>query len=346
MPPRAAIYIPSINIMRYLGVARQWLRFITPQKIQFSKLFRILFPGSTSNTYEKLTQLKHLTVTPSENESVLDQLLKLTDLTSLDISWTQIARDSLRYLAKLTRLESLNIAGVRGDSAGTDWTVFASLPNLREFTDQCVNFKESGKHLLEFTRLTKLDVRVHSLSVTSLQLLTNLRELMNRENFDSDVVNLAPLENLTHLTIEGFKKISQISYPPRLKELVINSVSNTETKPPEFFDSLCDVITLERLELNSPAIFSENSQQLSPHITRLTNLRELKIYLLAPEVCRNLLHLPSLRKIHLGFFQLSKYEDTFKQMTQLVELWLRSTSGLDIPALRKLFPFAVYKVLV
>ena len=308
-----------------------------------------------------------MTVTPSENESVLDQLLKLTDLTSLDISWTQIARDSLRYLAKLTRLESLNIAGVRGDSAGTDWTVFASLPKLRKFTDQCVNFKESGKHLLEFTRLTKLDVRVHSLSVTALQHLTNLRELMNRENFDSDVVNLAPLENLTHLTIEGIKKISQISYPPRLKELVINSVSNTETKPPEFFDSLCDVITLERLELNSPAIFSENSQQLSPHITRLTNLRELKIYLLAPgtletpqkcriqsnelffsqiEVCRNLLHLPSLRKIHLGLFQLSKHEDTFKQMTQLVELWLRSTSGLDIPAVRKLFPFAVYKVLV
>lgn len=231
------------------------------------------------NNFEGLTQLKHLTAATSDDHSVLEHMQKLTGLTSLDLSWSQTTREALTCLQKLTTLEALNVSGIsphKGAAFGSDWQIFASLPNLRALTDTLIfaDHPPDAEYFSEFTRLTKLDLQIPGIASEALLGLTDLKSLTVRGTIQSNSINFASLANLTYLMMEGNATIEDISLPPRLKEffiLIADIPSSVPTR--SFFSGLCNATTLERLEFSGYVDFEDDP--LAEFITRLVNLREL-----------------------------------------------------------------------
>lgn len=288
----------------------------------------------------------------------MDQIQKLTGLTSLNISWTSISRESLKCLTKLTNLESLDVSGIDRTPVGSDWKfLVASLPKLRTLYDT----PDDNESLL---------------------FLTNLREL----TLEGEMIelNFAALTNLTRLCANCSDKTTQIIFPPNLKDLLLYNISNQQPRPAELFADLCNLTALESLELISPNVVTPNLQPLPLGITQLTRLRELKKFSLSPgkpplfsklkfhpifyvlmescfvssvtplfsllklsfqtDLCHSLLKMPSLRNIQVVHLPQTECLEMLRQMTQLVEFCYEGTrSDPDIAQVRKNLPFAVYR---
>lgn len=179
----------------------------------------------------------------------MHQIQKLTGLTSLNLSWTEIERDALTCLTRLTNLRSLDITGL--SLREFDWEILTLLPNLR--TLKTNHFKNKSDN----------------------NALTNLHELILSGNaWNEYELNLAMLTNLTRLAYVNHHTISKISFPPYLKKLVVDDSSSRYPKPAEYFDDLFNLASLESLAFNSPR--KQDLQTLPPGLTRLTKLRKFK----------------------------------------------------------------------
>lgn len=206
-------------------------------------------------------------------DETMVKVLELTDLTSLDISWTSVTKKTLKHLTRLSKLMSLNISSVDGDRNDV-FKLLANLPNLVELTDNSRNFKHVDL-LSYFYRLTKLNVRgvltADPISAEKFWGLTNLKNLTFRGRLIPDSVDFSPMTNLTQLTIEDYEKLDRILLPPQLTVLNIESMPHSSI----FFESICNASTLKHLTLSSlqnEFVYLEHND-----IIRLTNLQSLTL---------------------------------------------------------------------
>jgi hypothetical protein len=210
-------------------------------------------------------------VAPFEDDSLILELLKLTNLTCLDFVWNQTISNTIQHITKLTKLEMLNVSGLATE---IDWAIIATMPNLKHFSAEIVAFTQEYVDVLpQFSRLTNLDLLAQKLpqSPQVLFSLTDLRELTYFDALPSSA-NFAPLVNITKLLFNVSAKIEQISLPPKLKEIAIYHIPTYWPSTDTFFDGLCNATTLEKLELFS----SSADFQFPSAIALLVNLRSLK----------------------------------------------------------------------
>lgn len=215
-------------------------------------------------------QLKHLSLL-SEDDDAIRKIFQFTSLTSLDLGWIAIKETTLQFLSNLSNLESIRIA--ERDWQGLDWNVLKKLPKLRSLTDEFHNNYGRLSILPDLARLTSLALTVWPTTGLPTQLLslTELRELTLTGFGDDEPVDLSPLVHLTRLKYP-FKQDSEFLNPlPNLKFLHVSYVATTMKT--RIFDNICEVKTLEQLEIW--AIRSE-FDYLDPLTEALPKLKTLK----------------------------------------------------------------------
>lgn len=184
-----------------------------------------------------LTNLRDLTLSWGNNNIRDEDLLQLTNLTSLDVKKRSIFTDA--SLSLLTNLTSLHIGGNKNVTI----TCLFHLSNLNQLNDYDLKTESVGLNsftpiavLLRLTNLTSLDLgedwdltisdllqltnlkslnlgegkntNIDNISLTSLLLLTNLTRLDLAENREIRDAGLRGLTNLRELNLGGNQKIT------------------------------------------------------------------------------------------------------------------------------------------
>ncbi|MCC5657315.1 leucine-rich repeat domain-containing protein [Nostoc sp. XA010] len=271
----------------------------------------------------------------------LNSLSKLTNLTSLYLSGTQVS--DVSALANLTNLTELNLSRTQV----SDISVLAELTNLAQL--DISNTQVSNISVLaELTNLAQLDIsftRVSDISV--LAELTNLAQLHISLTQVSDISVLANLTNLTELSL-SFLQVSDISVLADLTNLTLLSL---------FLTKVSDVSVLANLTNLTELYLCRTQVRDVSALTKLTNLKELDISQTQVSDISSLANLTNLTLLNLSNTQVSDISplanlinltglnlsntqvsdvSPLANLTNLKELNLRGTQVSDVSALANL----------
>ncbi len=155
---------------------------------------------------ESLPYVENLSIAYSEptNASMKD-LARMTQLRSLDMTGTDVGDEGLVQLAKLTNLEELLLSYARFNDKG--FAPLAALTKLRKFEAVHTRFgKESVPVLAKLTTLEDVNLDYTAIddeSIKALSALTNLRELRvdTGKITDASIPAFSTLKNLRYLNL-------------------------------------------------------------------------------------------------------------------------------------------------
>ncbi|MEH2155731.1 leucine-rich repeat domain-containing protein [Nostoc sp.] len=256
----------------------------------------------------------------------LNSLSKLTNLTSLYLSGTQVS--DVSALANLTNLTELNLSRTQV----SDISVLAELTNLAQL--DISNTQVSNISVLaELTNLAQLDIsftRVSDISV--LAELTNLAQLHISLTQVSDISVLAGLTNLTLLSL-SFLQVSDISVLADLTNLTLLSL---------FLTKVSDVSVLANLTNLTELYLCRTQVRDVSALTKLTNLKELDISQTQVSDISSLANLTNLTLLNLSNTQVSDISP-LADLINLTELNLSNTQVSDVSPLANLTNLKIYQ---
>jgi hypothetical protein len=287
---------------------------------------------NTGIGYSQLTQVKDLAVSVYAGDEVLDQVLDLDQLSSLDISWSEISNECAMKISKLTNLETLQISGVE---SAVDRNFLGSLPKLNYLVDDIDT--DAYPILSSLSTLTFLELscsqKVDQL-MPMITTLTALRYLDITADCDNSA-NFSALTKLTALKIYPKINLEHIQLPRGLKSLWLRQKLNESIME--------DISSIDSIEELSFGIYSD----LPSAVSRMTNLREIIFGTnLHPTSCQFLTGLPALRTMSLGTI-FDRDINELQLLTQLFSLTItliHSDCTMTLQQIRQKLPFIVYKL--
>jgi V8-like Glu-specific endopeptidase len=263
------------------------------EKQNFANITSLIFYGKT---YQ---------VTDEEMKSVE----KLTNLTSLDLSWSLHLTDTgLESLENLTNLTSLNLHACR---KFTDIGLL-SLENLTNLTslnlNSCWQLTDIGLQSLEkLTHLTSLDLDgCHELTdagIKSLAKLTHLTSLnLNacRRLTDTGIKSLAKLTHLTSLNLFGCYKLTDTGSLEKLTFLTSLNLSWCQLLTDTGVKSLKKLTNLTSLDLCGCTQLTDTGIKNLEKLTNLTSLSLGSWYGLTDTGIKSLEKLTNLTSLNLN----------------------------------------------
>ncbi|MHC5759860.1 leucine-rich repeat domain-containing protein [Nostoc sp.] len=277
------------------------------------------------NSLSKLTNLTSLYLSGTQVSDV-SALANLTNLTELNLSRTQVS--DISVLAELTNLAQLDISNTQVSNI----SVLAELTNLAQL--DISNTQVSNISVLaELTNLAQLDIsftRVSDISV--LAELTNLAQLHISLTQVSDISVLAGLTNLTLLSL-SFLQVSDISVLADLTNLTLLSL---------FLTKVSDVSVLANLTNLTELYLCRTQVRDVSALTKLTNLKELDISQTQVSDISSLANLTNLTLLNLSNTQVSDISP-LADMINLTELNLSNTQVSDVSPLANLTNLKIYQ---
>jgi hypothetical protein len=265
-------------------------------------------------------------------DEVLEQVLDLDQLSSLDISWSEISNECAMEISKLTNLETLQIAGVE---SAVDRNFLGSLPKLNYLVDDIDT--DAYPILSSLSALTYLELSCSQIVdqlMPMITTLTALRYLDITADCDSSA-NFSALTKLTALKIYPKISLEHIQLPRGLKSLWLRQKLNESIME--------DVSSIDSIEKLSFDVYSD----LPSTVSRMTNLRELIFGTnLHPTSCQFLTGLPALRTMSLGTIFDTDINE-LQLLTQLFSLtitFIHSDCTMTLQQIRQKLPFIVYKI--
>lgn len=234
------------------------------------------------NGLQHLTHLKSLKFPKARD--ILDQILCLTNLNELEISFSTLEADTSKLLAKsLTNLEYLSLCG--SSSEDFDWRAIKTLPKLRKLQAELRDdwyFDQHFEGLNELAPLTSLQIFTvgteYGVAAEQLSNLTNLRELRVEMEIGGPL-DFSKFPFLSKLEFKGISNTEmgpeQIQLPVGLKSLTMDNLSINCNLP--FMNKVYAQVSLERLQMSY-----EKRTEIWPEevfdISRLTNLTFLDLH--------------------------------------------------------------------
>jgi len=212
---------------------------------------------------ESFLNLKSLKIRNPENY-FLDILGRLTNLTSLELSWkghienynfiinltnleildmTRTETNDINYLTHLTQLKDLTLSSINNIN---DSTPLLFLTNLEKFA---IGYLNTSNDLRYLTNLKDLDINSSkNIKSYDLSFLTKLEKLSLIESEIDNLLGFETLRNLTDLNL-SVSVIHDTNSIENLTNLKILNLSDTNF---DKMDILVELTNLESLEINDP----------------------------------------------------------------------------------------------
>ncbi len=265
----------------------------------------------------------------------LEPLAQLTQLQSLDCSWTQVA--DLGPVAQLTRLQSLDCSQTRVADLGP----LAQLIRLQSFDCSRTEVAELGP-LAQLTRLQSLDCR--RTQVADLGPLAQLTRLQSLVCWGTQVDDLGPLAQLTRLQSLDCRRTQVADLGPlaqltRLQSLVCFDTKVADLGPLAQLTRLqslycadgqvADLGPLAQLtRLQSLVCYATKVADLGP-LAQLTQLLSLNCFGTQVTDLGPLAQLTRLRSLDFSYTHVANL-DPLAQLTQLQTLNCHGTQVADL----------------